>query len=522
MRTVRIVFAWCFLLAAIACLVAAILFLSTNVTIATAHALPGAGNNAVLAGVALGLASLFASAWWFVLRDHASGNHWGLAAGLAIAVFGLMLLRAFPLRPLNPAWIPILVGIGSGTVFASEAARGRKVARKSPSRPIPGDGTSPLVNKLVLVAGAAGGIGGVRILLLWALAHGLQRGMPPFFVPQMVFAILVVLAIHEAGHAVAGALLRMKVIGFVVGPFYWSYQHGKTRFIFRRAGLVAFGGQTMVAPTTMENFRNRKALQVAGGPIASLLAGAAAVAAIRAAPGRPWAGEWTVLAVFADITILVGLLNLVPFGNKSMYSDGAKLYQLLCGGLWTRYHRALGIISSIAVTTLRPRDYDIATLEEAAGTIARGRDEAFLWLCAYSFYLDSGRTAEAIAAIGKAEATCKEQSIDPPVEWCAAFVFANAVLRQDAAGARSWWNRMESNKTFHFTENLWTARGALALSESRIEESADALAKAEARAEHLPHTGSGESERGIAHRLRLAFDEACGQLSSRILPVSAN
>ena len=459
--------------------------------------------------VTMALACLFLATGFLVLKQKAAARGLAIASSVAMILGGGAAIAWDTERAiLVAAWVAIVMGAVGIAVFWRRIPL-PPAAANAPKYPIaPGSGVHPVLNQLVLFAGAAGGIGGVRVLALWARAHGLPRNYPPFYAVQLLLAILLVLAVHEVGHAVAGMLVRMKLVGLVVGPFYWSYAHGKMRFVFRRAGLVAFGGQTMVAPTTMENFRNRKALQVAGGPIASLLVGAVAVVAILGARGRPWASEWVVLAVFADITTLVGLLNLVPFGNKSMYSDGAKLYQILNGGLWARYHRALGMISSIAVTALRPRDYDIATLEEAAGKIARGRDEAFVRLCAYSFYVDSGRTDEAIAAVAKAEAICREQSIEAPVEWCAAFVLANGLLRHDRAAARMWWDRMEARKGFHFSENLWAARGALAVSEGRFDEAADALAKAETRARALPATGAGDPERGSARLLRLALEEA--------------
>lgn len=494
MRRIRIFFAWCFVLAALLSLAAAILLFCAPVASLPAGVPPRMHMKSFGAGALL-LGALFGIAGWMVLRDSRSGGKWAVAASLSVMAFGLLYLSGQP-HLLNPAWIVIAFGISGAAAFARPQSATRASTHPRSSS-IPGDGTRPLVNTLVLVAGAAGGIGGVRLCAQWARVHGLPRTNPPLFVLQVLLAILLVLGIHEAGHAVAGMLVRMKLIGIVVGPFHWTHLHGRSRLIFRRAGLVAFGGQTMVAPTTMENFRNRKAFQIAGGPIASLLAGLLAVAAIFLAPGHPWAGEWPALAVFADITILVGLLNLVPFGNKSMYSDGAKLYQILSGGLWSRYHTALGMISSIAVTPLRPRDYDIAALEEATRHIARRRDAAFLQLCAYNSYLDSGRREEAVLAMEKSEASCREWAIEPPVEWCASYVYANAILRQDAAAARGWWIRIESRKAFQMTENLWTARAALLLSEHHLEEATAALEKAKSWTADLPATGSGEFERHL-------------------------
>lgn len=512
MRALRLVFAWSFAAAAVACLCEAAAVLPVPVIISQPGSISAGSIKLLLIGLALALAALFSLTAWAILKSWPSAGRWGFAASLAPALLALASLLHRPFNPATPAWIPLVAGLGGLAVFAPRGASAAEGGRRS--GPLPGDGTSRLVNQLVLVAGAGGSIGGVRLISIWARAHELPRDFPPFFAFQVMGAILAALAIHEAGHAVAGLAMRMKLIGFVVGPFQWSLTYGKARFLFRGAGLIAFGGQTMVAPATLDNFRNRKAVQVAGGPAASLLAGALALWAIFTAHGQPWERNWEILAIFADITTLVGLLNLVPFGSKSMYSDGAKLYQLLSGGLWSDYHRVLGMVSAIGVTPLRPRDYDIAAIECAIGTIARGRDEIFLRVCAYAHYLDCGETARAAREIERAESICEELAIEPSIERCAVFVFADGLVRRDTTGARRWWRRIESRKTYRFTENLWPARCVLLLSESRWEEAAIALERAERWARQLPATGAAEAERSSILLLRRALEEASVSTSS--------
>jgi hypothetical protein len=467
---------------------------------------------AALVPIPLALGVLYSAASWTVLRRKPSADKWALFCCL-IPIF--LLIYTIKLRPLSlhsPWWIPMIAGAGGVAIFAKRGGVGKKSGGRASNAPIPGDGTSKVGNSLILVAGMAGGIGGVSLLTLWALSHGLHRVFSPFFAIQVIATILLVLAIHEAGHAVAGLAVGMRLIGFIVGPFRWSYTYGSWKFLFRGSGLLAFAGQTMVAPSSMSDFRRRKVIQVAAGPIASLLAGLIAVIGVFTARGTPWEGWWAILAIFADITTLVGLLNVVPFGNKAMYSDGAKLYQLLSGGLWSAYHRAMGMVSATSVSALRPRDYDIATLEQAAQSIAKGgREEAFVCLCAYAYYLDSGGFPEAIEAIEKVEALCQENSIDPPLEWCAAFVFANACLRRDAPAARRWWDRMESAKTFQFSDALLDVRGALLVSENRLDDAEADWKKADEWTRGLPATGQAEVKRNAVKLLRQALNEALAE-----------
>ena len=268
----------------------------------------------------------------------------------------------------------------------------------------------------------------------------------------------------------------------------------------------------------MENFRPRKFVQVAAGPIASLITGALAVLAILQAPGHAWAPAWRVLAYFATISLIVAFLNFIPFKIGSAYSDGAKLYQLRRDGLWADYHRLVAAIHATKVTELRPRDYDIATVERAAGTIARGADELNMHLCAYAHYLDNGQLAEARAALLKAEALCNDSSLEPSDQWYSEFVFAMAFVGRDAAAARRWWNRMmqresvSKNKVQRQHARL-ASRCALLLSEGRIAEAAEVWKKADAWSRQLPKAGASDAQRHSIQLLGHALRERLGSVA---------
>jgi hypothetical protein len=158
----------------------------------------------------------------------------------------------------------------------------------------------------------------------------------------------------------------------------------------------------------IEGFRRRKILQVAAGPFISIVTGLTAAAAVLMAPDGPWRDQWMILSVFATISLLIGILNLVPFQIGPGYSDGAKLYQLGSGGLWSNYQLLLGIINASSVTSIRPREYDIATIQRAAGSIAKGIDELLMHLTAYAYFLDTGELLKAADAEARAELFCRE------------------------------------------------------------------------------------------------------------------
>lgn len=343
----------------------------------------------------------------------------------------------------------------------------------------------------------------------WAKARDLQHHSLPAFYAELYLISILVLVIHEGGHAIAGRLLGMKLLSFIVGPFRWFLRYGKWKFKFHARGLLSFVGLTMVASNKVEKFRERKIIQVAAGPIANLISGVIAGGMVLAAPGHSWEAAWEILACFATISLLGCVFSLVPYRIKqSGYSDGAKIYQLLAGGLSADYQRALSVIYSSQVSPLRPREFDVETIQRAAAEIARGQDKVFLYACTYAYYLDRGDFYEASLALAKTESECDREGVKPPDEWHGLFIFGNAFLRGDAERARIWWERLESQNPPHLDEEYWTSRSALLWAENRLKEAREAWHKADAWARQLPRVGAGDAERNAVALLRKALDES--------------
>ena len=506
MRVLRLAFGWCFAIAAVALLWMAWAFLHVPVTSDGGSEASVVIGRAVMVGVPLAFGVLFGVSWWTILKRKTSARQWAISASLVPVVFSLLMVSY--VHPFNILWVPLAIGSVGLVVFARRDVIAATVRKPPVYSPIPGDGTSTFVNGLMPVAGAIGAIDGTAFWSTWAASHGLPGGHPHWLYLQYLIAVLLVLFLHEGGHAIAGIALKMKLVSFVVGPFEWRIVDGQWRFRFRPAGLLFFLGHTAVVPAEMENFRRRKVLQVAAGPAASVVTGLMAALAVSMAPGRPWANDWRVLTYFATLSFFVGIVNLVPFSFKSGYSDGAKLYQLRSEGLWADYHRLLAVIASTTVTSRRPRDYDIETVERAAGSIAKGINEVQLHLCAYAFYLDTGQLDQASQAMAKAESLCQESSLKPQDDWYSIFVFAHAFLRHDAAAARRWWERMEARKSYRFGDGLWESRCALLWSENRLEEASEAWKKADAWARQLPAAGAWDAQRHAIQLMGQALNQS--------------
>lgn len=505
MRIVKLSFAGIFAVAAAVCL----WFGATLL-----HSLPLA-----FAVVPFTGAVAFASAAWMGLTSKPSTRKWSLIASALMVLLSLFAVTyVHPAHMAAPLWAAALLGYLGLAVFGRRTPTVAPKPATSRNSALPGDGTSALASKLAALGAAIGAVEGTTHWSTWAARHRLPLHQSPTIYLQYIAAVLLVLFIHEGGHALAGLMMRMKVVTFVVGPFRWWMEDGHWLFEFRALDIVSFLGAAAVVPIHMENFRPRKIVQVAAGPIASLATGLLAVEAILHAPGHFWAGGWRVIAYFATISLVVAFLNFIPFKLGSAYSDGAKLYQLGREGLWADYHRLVAAIHATKVTELRPRDYDIATVEAAAGTIARGADELNMYLCAYAHYLDNGQLAEARVALLKAEALCKDSSLEPPDHWYSEFVFAIAFLRRDATAARRWWDRMHSRESVSRKQprhpSRLASRCALLLSEGRLSEAAEVWKKADAWARRLPKAGASDAQRHSIQLLGRAIRERVSSIAS--------
>lgn len=498
MRAVRNFLCWMFALGAVVFLRSSLFSFLDIGSWPDAH-LPPTLLSAIIHMALPVLGVVYALACWSFWTGKASARGWGLAASAANAILGCLFLymdRRFLTAPatafLNPD--ALLLGFGLAGIIAFR--RRDVIKAEQLMQPLPGDGTNPIVNRAIWIAGTGGFIAGMNWWWRWAEANGLGWIRRSFFHDLLLLLLLELLmvALHECGHAVAGTMLGMKLRAFVVGPFQWRMREGQWEFRFILSGFLAIGGATAVAPTDPNRPLWRDICMVAAGPAVSLAAGLAAFWITLAAPGHPWQQDWLPLSFFTTLSLLTAALNLIPFRTKAFYSDGARVFQLLSRGPWADLHRVFSAAAATTVTPLRPRDYDIDAIQRAGSSISVGQQALHLRLLAASYYLDRGCIADASQALAEAEAVYQESASDIPAELHTPFIFGKAYLQHDAEGARLWWERMEARKPLH-NADYWIARSAFLWSEHRLNEAREAWEKGNALVQQLPHTGAYESDR---------------------------
>ena len=462
------------------------------------------------------IAGLFAMAWWALRRGKPSSRRWAIAASVAMLVLCVPLLVAiayairYPGRFVHVAGFLIpesilvasmmAIGIGGLAAFGHKNGQPqRSLAAVKPPR-IAGDGTNILFDGLSLVIGFAGFLAGLNWWERWGRVQHLLAGHFGFPLSLFIVAFLMTTGMHEAGHAAAGLALGMKLRAFFVGPLQWTMREGKWSFHFAPAKLIVPDGATGLVPTNPHQDRWEIVCMIAAGPIASLLTGLVAFNLALTAKGKPYEPAWALFAVIATIALVDFLVNVIPLNPAGLYSDGARIYQLLKGGRWADLHKVTSLAASTSVTALRPRDYDIEAIRRAEQSFTVGRQAILLRLLATSYYLDCEKFREARKALEEAEAVYAASQIDVPPELCAAFVFRIAFLRKDSVCAREWWEQMEAKKSVKPGVNYWLAKSALLWSEGRLDEARDAWDQGDALAQALPAVGDCDFDR---HRSQL-------------------
>jgi hypothetical protein len=355
---------------------------------------------------------------------------------------------------------------------------------------------------LALAAGAA-----LATLTLGPLTELEPRGAQKWALILALFPVLILgLAAHEAGHALAGALSGFRLYLFVVGPLKLQRVGDRLRAgLNRNVGL--YGGAVVSAPPAeVAALRERFLRVVAGGPLASLALGLLALGASRALPvPRPGAGTaelvaYASLLVFATLSLGLALVTLTPNSLGGLPSDGARLLQLRRGGPEAERDVAALALTSLSMAGRRPREWPAALTEQAAAGPDVGFYAPLGHLMAYQRALDAGEEARAGEELRRALAV-REQLPAPyrPVLLLEG-AYYEAAHRRNAAAARSWLEGAARSPAVEAHVRL-RAEAAVLAAEGDLEGARRAAAQARASLEATLNPGSAALYRDLLDRL---------------------
>lgn len=149
--------------------------------------------------------------------------------------------------------------------------------------------------------------------------------MPLFFFAAFLLAVIV----HEAGHLIAGWIVRFRFKMISIGPFCLKIEYGRLKIQARaaRAGLAGYASMNV---GSVRRLRRRLLIFISGGPAANLLSAGATFGFLDYLFPSLWHGWVSIFFnLFVGISLLLGLLNLVPFSTGGFFSDGSRIKMLL-------------------------------------------------------------------------------------------------------------------------------------------------------------------------------------------------
>ena len=293
--------------------------------------------------------------------------------------------------------------------------------------------------KAQLVQAAIGGVGGaVGMIALMMVARdkvdAVMKSIGLFEVMLLPIATMLAMAVHEIGHMAFALAAGMRFSMLSV----WPVRIARTRAGIRASlttNLGAIGGFALAIPTQKHSIRAQLAAMVAGGPVTSLVAGAAGLWLAQPLDGL----DAFLVGAFGVFSLLLGVVNSLPFRAGGMMTDGMQLIDIGRGGRAVAQRNA---VTSLWVTLqdgTRPRDLPQAQMDAAIALIGNEpvRDVATFSLL-YQHALDAGRLDEAATWLDRVEAMFEKYPDGFRQALALELAYFEAFHRGDVARADAW------------------------------------------------------------------------------------
>lgn len=239
-----------------------------------------------------------------------------------------------------------------------------------------------------MIAGGAVGYFGAQM--------GLQaaKHLPPMVSLSLLLLLVpsffLVIALHEAGHAVMGQWVHFDFRFYVVGPFMWEKENGSWKFKWNK-NVNLSGGMVLCLPTDSHNLSKRFAWYAAGGPLASLLTAALFLffyILLNTFPSPNLYLQlitlWMWLLFFLSMVIFV--ITAIPFHTNGFSSDGARVLRLSRGGDTAAVEVMLLKVIASSCSGVRPSHLSRSEMEASFAVAEKIKAPMGLYFHYYLFY----------------------------------------------------------------------------------------------------------------------------------------
>lgn len=175
----------------------------------------------------------------------------------------------------------------------------------------------------------------------------------------MPVLLLVVLGTHEIGHLIGGMSRGMRFLMLIVGPFGWHASASGVRFEWN-TNVALMGGLAAAMPTAVgPNLRRQLLINIASGPLISLLLSILAIVLAPFVDPRITA----YLTFIAATSFGIFVVTLIPTNAGGFMSDGMQIIDVMRGGNAVVERSALMQIFAQSLNGVRPRDWDLSALD---------------------------------------------------------------------------------------------------------------------------------------------------------------
>lgn len=427
---------------------------------------------------------------------------WAVAAGLAVSVLNVMLIVMAPL------------GI-YGLILLCQKAGRNQLGPKPP--PLPGAEPPHRVHQAINIALLAATLAACYPMFRYLEVNQVPITPLPLLIVGLWVEIWVVVLVHELGHWFGGWVCGFELVQLAVGRTMLVRQD--ERWQLKRVKKLGAGGLAGIRPRTADHLREKYALFVAAGPLASLLFAVLLFGLFLISPGRPWQILSPVIGITAAVSFQVFVGNSLPIGRTRYLGDGTRFRQVC--RLTAEGERLLARIHMLLTftTPLRPRDLPADWIRLGVSMSDDSKDHMSGCVRAYESFLDRGE----IEAAGRwLDEWLRIQRAGPigtsQDHGLTEAAYFEACHRGNAATARELLNGARRQLMVERYSNL-RAWAAVMLAEGQYDAALDLIAQARADLDRRAVTGHRMFERDLLADLERSATSNVLELPCATVPV---
>ncbi|HKY50762.1 MAG TPA: M50 family metallopeptidase [Candidatus Limnocylindria bacterium] len=245
-----------------------------------------------------------------------------------------------------------------------------------------------------------------------------------------IVAVVISVLVHELGHAIVGYATGLRVARVNLGPLELrDFGRPRVRFVpSLMAGvvLVPYERDAALGP-----LRWSLVASTAAGPLVGLAFGAGLIAL---AGGPHFREPAPPLEIVGQVSVILGVLNLLPLRSGETLADGRRVFSLLLRTRESGHILVATLMLAEALSGRRPRDWDPTLL----AAMERSPNEPFARLCLYEAAMDRGEIDTAGRHLDAAVELRKEDWTSADAILFNEAAYFAARHRGDARAGRAW------------------------------------------------------------------------------------